>query len=421
MFEELFTHPFSIRRYRSAPLVEDRLTYLRHLKDLGSKQSTLRRMALTQIHLVRLLELETGERVKLPQVEAAADEWSRPGRNRYIRRRRAAAPSHSTRRFLGRAIGWLRFLGRLEESPAGPRHPHAAEVADYEAWMREARGLSESTIRGYCAAADHFFDWLCAGDMSLASVCASDIDSAIKAKRATGRCNRTTINIYSERLCAFFRFAEYRGWCAPGMAAAIRPGRVYPDETIPAGLNREDIVRLLATTEGARPVDRRDRAILMLFISYGLRAGEVRGLELDDLDWENEILRVRRPKPGRTHFYPLSQGVGQAVLRYILEVRPARPERALFFTLTAPIRPISRAVLWHVVADRLERLGIDKRHRGPHALRHGAARRLLEQGMSMKVIGDFLGHRDPSSTAIYAKIDIPALREVAEFDLEGLT
>ena len=66
-----------------------------------------------------------------------------------------------------------------------------------------------------------------------------------------------------------------------------------------------------------RPVDKRDRAILMLFIAYGLRAGEVGGLRLDDLDWENEMLRVRCPKPGRTHFWPLSQGVGHAILRYI--------------------------------------------------------------------------------------------------------
>ena len=94
------------------------------------------------------------------------------------------------------------------------------------------------------------------------------------------------------------------------MAAAIMPPRICPNETVPAGPSREDFLRLLATTEGDRPADKRDRAILMLCAAYGLRSGEVRGLQLDDLDWENETLRVRRSKPGRTHLYPLARGVG---------------------------------------------------------------------------------------------------------------
>ena len=149
------------------------------------------------------------------------------------------------------------------------------------------------------------------------------------------------LKLYAERLRAFFRFAEARGWCMPGISAAIMPPRVYPDETIPTGPTREDIQRLLASTEGDRPVDKRDRAILMLFVAYGLRAGEVGGLHLDDLDWEEETLRVRCPKPGRTSLYPLSRGVGQAILRYVIEVRPSRAERALFFTLRAPFRALS--------------------------------------------------------------------------------
>ena len=132
------------------------------------------------------------------------------------------------------------------------------------------------------------------------------------------------------------------------------------------------------------------------------------------------MLRVRRPKPGRTHLYPLSRGVGQAILRYILEVRPPRPERTLFFTLAAPVRPLDRKTIGRMVTRRLDDIGIVAGRRGPHALRHAAAQHLLDQGMSMKVIGDFLGHRDPSSTAIYAKVDLNALREVANFDLEDL-
>ena len=88
--------------------------------------------------------------------------------------------------------------------------------------------------------------------------------------------------------------------------------------------------------------------------------------------------------------------------------------------MRAPIRPLSRRTLGKIVKDRLARIGIVTGKRGTHALRHAAAQHLLDHGMSMKAIGDFLGHRDPASTAIYAKVNLSALREVANFDLGGL-
>ena len=102
----------------------------------------------------------------------------------------------------------------------------------------------------------------------------------------------------------------------------------------------------------------------MLLITYGLRSSEVTGLRLDDLDWEEETLRVRCPKPGRTHLYPLSRGVGQAIVRHLRKVRPPRLERPLFLTLNAPFRALSRTAILHVVRSRLERLGITGKRRG---------------------------------------------------------
>lgn len=416
MFESLFVRPYRIKAHREAPLGEHRLRYLQHLKDAGAKRSTLRRHANDQLSLLRLLDLREGDRVSVSQIEAAAADWSRPAGRRC---HHWASPKVTTR-FVGHAIGWLRFLGWLEETAVAARHLHGPDIATYEAWLRSERGLSEATIRDYRDAADQFFDWLATNDIPLASVTINDIDGAIAAKAARGTCGRRTVHDYAQRLRAFLRFAGDRGWCRPGMAATVIPPRFYPDETVPAGRTREEVLRLLATTEGDRPVDKRDRAILMLLVAYGLRVGEVCGLRLEDLDWENELLRVRRPKPGRTHLYPLSRNVGQTVLRYILEVRPSRPERALFFTLIAPIRPVGPKTLGGMVSRRLDALGIVAGRRGPHALRHAAAQHLLDQGMAMKVVGDFLGHRDPSSTAIYAKVDLNALREVADFDLEGL-
>jgi site-specific recombinase XerD len=414
MFEEIF-FPRTAERYRAAPLVEQRERYLVHLRETGARRPTLRKCANDQLSLVRLLNLKEGGRVRLSQIEAVTAIWSQPMARRCDR----SASAKARTRFVKHAVRWLRFLGWLDEADKA-RDGHGAEVDAYEAWMRSDRGLSEETIQDRRTAADQFFGWLAATDIPLASVRITDIDDAINDKKARGTCGRRAMHDYAQRLRAFFRFAEALGWCTPGMANGIMPPRFKRDESVPKGLKRDDVLRLLATTEGNRPVDMRDRAILMLFIAYALRAGEVGGLRLDDLDWENEMLRVRCPKPGRTHTYPLSRAVGDAILRYIREVRPSGFGRALFFTMRSPIRPVDRRVLGKIVHDRLAGLGIVAGKRGTHALRHAAAQHLLDQGMSMKVIGDFLGHRDPSSTMIYAKVNLVALREVAALDLEGL-
>jgi len=415
LLEELFTLPRTFEKQRTAPFSEQRLRYLRHLKEAGASRSTLLKCANDLLNVVHLLNFAAGGPIGISEIEAAAKIWSRPNGRRCVR---PAAPK-AKGRFISCAVRWLRFLGWFAE-PAKARHAHGGEVAAYEEWLRSTRGLSEATIQSYCAAADRFFTWLAKNNAPLTSVKITDIDHAIEVEKARGAFNRRTMHDYAQRLRSFFRFAEARGWCASGTADGIMPPRFKQDEGVPRGLKRNDVLRLLATTEGNRPADKRDRAILMLFVAYGLRAGEVGGLRLEDFDWENEMLRVRCPKPGRIHSYPLSRPVGDAILRYMREVRPSGFGRTLFFTIPAPIRPLCRRTLGKIVKDRLASIGIVTGKRGTHALRHAAAQHLLDQGMSMKVIGDFLGHRDPASTAIYAKVNLPALREVANFDLGGL-
>jgi site-specific recombinase XerD len=376
----------------------------------------LRKCANDQLSLVRLLDLKDGEPVNRAQIEAAAARWSQPRGRRCDR----AATRKTHERFVNHGVRWLGFLGWLDDG-GGDRHPHDAEVQAFARWSRMERGLSEATVQSYREAADRFFVHLAAvKSVRLSAVGLTDIDDAVAAEHGRGAWGRRTRHDYAQRLRAFFLFAEARGWCRAGLAAGIVAPRFMADETVPKGLRRKDVVRLLASVGGDRPVDKRDRAILMLFIGYGLRTGEVAGLRLDDLDWENAMLRVRCPKPGRTHLWPLSHGVGHAILRYIREARPAGFGRSLFFTTRAPIRPLARRVLGKIVRDRLAAIGVVTGRRGPHALRHAAAQHLLDQGTSMKVIGDFLGHRDPSSTMIYAKVDLAALREVAALDLGGL-
>lgn len=417
MFDKLFTAPSVIDEYRSAPLAQDRLRYLLVRAEQGASAFTLKRIAMDQFRLVHLLQIDKCETVNRSQIEAAADERSRSG----LSLSRNSGSRTSTNAFIGQSVRWLRYVARFEEDVQDLRHSYTAEIEAYKAWMRGDRGLSEATILCYCRAADDFMAWLSASNVPLTAATIVHVDRAIVWKVKQRHYSRSTINNYARRIRAFLAFAEHRGWCSRNTAAAIIPPRVYPDRNLPLKLSRDDLQRLLETTDSARPVDIRDRAILMLFIAYGLRAGEVAGLELDDFDWTVETITVRRPKTRRTHQYPLSRGVGGAILRYIMEVRPLRQERSLFLTLKAPFRGLHQTGVTTIVARRLDRLGISSKRRGPHALRHAAAQHLLDHGMSMKVIGDFLGHSCLSSTAVYANVNLKALREVGDIELGGLT
>jgi len=196
--------------------------------------------------------------------------------------------------------------------------------------------------------------------------------------------------------------------------------RVFAHESLPVGPSWDDVKRLLAAAEGDRPVDIRDRALLMLLAVYGLRAGEVAALRLQDFDWDREVLNVPHSKSQRPRTYPLCRPVGDAIIRYLREVRPESERREAFLILVAPFRPLVAKTLGRVVERRLHALGLTLPHYGPHVLRHACATHLLSQGLSLKEIGDHLGHRSPETTRIYAKVDLAALRTVADFNLEGL-
>jgi integrase len=159
----------------------------------------------------------------------------------------------------------------------------------------------------------------------------------------------------------------------------------------------------------------------LLLATYGLRGIEVVRLRLDDIDWRNELFHVRNRKAGNSSTYPLSASVGTAILAYLREVRRAGGvHREVFLTLHAPYAPLAAGSLRTQVKHYLKRAGIRVARPGTHSFRYSCAQRLFEQGMPLKSIGDFLGHRDPNSTERYTKIALEQLREVATGDGEEL-
>ncbi|MCP4895748.1 MAG: tyrosine-type recombinase/integrase [bacterium] len=322
-------------------------------------------------------------------------------------------------RFISDAKQWLAFLGRLQRPKVPPR-PYAHLVDEFSDHLLRDRGLSRYTVRIHCWHLGQFLERFWQQHNPLSDISIRDIDAAIARKGEQDGYARSSIAHYATTLRVFFRYAEQRGWCPPGLAAAIMSPRLFADEGLPKGPSWDDVQRLLKSTEGDQPKNIRDRAIILLFAVYGMRVGEVRALKLEDLDWDKELICVTRPKPRRQQSFPLSYLVGEAILRYLREVRPRVSYREVFLTLKAPVRPIGSGVLYDLVSDRLQALDVTLKHHGPHALRHACAVHLLAQGLSMKEIGDHLGHRKLDTTRVYAKVDLAGLRQVADFNIGGL-
>jgi len=148
--------------------------------------------------------------------------------------------------------------------------------------------------------------------------------------------------------------------------------------------------------------------------TYGLRAGEIVELRLDDIDWKREALRVRHSKTGMYSELPLLREPGDAVLRYLEKGRPPSPYRQVFLRIYAPHRPFrDGSVLNCLTSARLKAAGVTPQgHHGPHAFRHARAVSLLRCGVPLKVIGDVLGHTTAKATAEYLKLATADLREV---------
>lgn len=416
MFAQLFSRPRAVEQYLQAPLLEPRLQYLHCCAAQGATRATLRNIAVYQRAIIRSMDLPVTGKVRPQQIHAAADYWvsRKPA---YHAQKDGKA---SRVRFVSTAIRWLGFLDRLER-PQTTGHPGAAFVAEFADYMRSERGLSPLTISTRCNRIEEFLTRFCPDTQALRQVTMVEIDQAIAQKGTQDGCTRASIRTYAYILRSFFRYAETRDWCAPRLAAGILPPRVYTGERLPAGPPWDQVQRLCADAEGDRRAQIRDRAILLLFAVYGWRVGEVRRLRLEDLDWDAEAIRVTRSKPQlRIQTYPLVGTVGDAILRYLQTTRPRCEARQVFVSLKAPIRPLGNSALWQIVSRRLRPLDLGLAHQGPHALRHACATHLLNQGLSMKEIGDHLGHRHPAATGVYAKVDLVGLRQVADFSLEGL-
>jgi len=311
---------------------------------------------------------------------------------------------------------------RTTSDAVRPAVPRRRELSGEEALddllrtLRDECGFAEATLRNRRRSLTPFLAWLAARGRAWQATTLEDVTAYLASRP---QWSRATIACHVQSLRALFRHGATRGWCRAGLAETIDAPRLYTHERLPQGPQWSDVQRLLDANRGDTVTQIRNYAMLILLAVYGFRSGEVRGLTLDDIDWDQERIHPPRPKQRKVGQYPLVREVGEAILRY-LTIRPRCASRTVFLTLRQPYRPLSGVGLSTMVRVRQKRLGQTLQRYGPHGLRHAGATYLLAEGFTLKQIGDHLGHTMVRATEIYAKVDITSLREVGDVNMAAL-
>jgi len=285
-------------------------------------------------------------------------------------------------------------------------------VAKYERFMVGERALSPATAASWIVfvrrlLSEEFEN----GPVKLQKLSASDVMAFVQRHARRHGTSYTRKLVASTR--SFLRYLHYKGLHPQDLAMAVPKVARWKLATLPKHLPADQVQRVLKACGRKTALERRNYAILLLLARLGLRAGEVLRIQLDDIHWEHGYLMVRG-KAARMAQLPLPAEVARAIARYIQHGRPHCDCRVLFIRDRAPRRGLYGAnSVAKIVRRALKVAGVKSARAGAHLLRHSLATDMLRRGASLDEIGEILRHRSADTTAIYAKVDLNALRTLA--------
>jgi integrase/recombinase XerD len=213
----------------------------------------------------------------------------------------------------------------------------------------------------------------------------------------------------------YLRFLATSGACQPGLDHALPTVAEWKLSSLPRYLDSQQVARLIDSCRKDGRQGWRDRAIVLLLLRLGLRAGDIASMRPTDIDWQEATLLVRG-KGRRDVRLPLPQDAGDAVLDYIEHARPQAAIDRVFLCAKAPLRPLRSGItVSNIVCAALRRAGIENPPtHGANLLRHSTATMMLRAGATLDEIGTVLRHKSPDTTAHYAKVDIASLQQIAQ-------
>jgi integrase/recombinase XerD len=344
----------------------------------------------------------------------AAEDLSDAVVTAFLKRRPTRREDPKERAVLRRFLAYLRARGVCSPVESGPVTAADEITQRYVGFLRQGRGLAENSIAIYAPCARDFFTYRVShvGRLALKTLDADTIRTFLLTRIA----NRSTESsrLLSVSLRSVLRFLFLRGETPRDLSSAVPMVRTYRQSTVPAVLSAEEVQRVLATPDRSTIRGRRDAAILLLLARLGLRASEVVFLELGDLHWRTGEIIIRGKGPQRDRV-PLLADVGDTIARYLQHGRGPSASRRVFLRVIPPRVGLARpCAIDHIVRLAFNRAGVPPRpRRVAHLFRHSLATRMIRRGASLPEIAEVLRHRSQSTTAIYAKVSLDALRAVA--------
>lgn len=314
-------------------------------------------------------------------------------------------------------LSYLREVGVVDLAVARAPSSRDTLLASYRDWMVTERNLAPATILRYENTARRFLEEQ-AGEVDLdrpLGLTGADVNAFLLRE-----CVRVSTGSAKGRVAelrSVLRFLYLQGLTSLQLGASVPPVGGWRLATVPPTMSRAQVQQLLDSCRPSTPVIVRDRAIMLLVARLGLRSIEIARLRLEDVDWRaGEV--VVRGKGRREDRLPLPVDVGEALVDYLTGRPGDAGGRHLFLTGRAPRGPIRADLVGDVLQRACQRAGVPTV--GPHRLRHALAGELLRQGADLVAIGQVLRHQDLATTALYAKVDLAALRQVAQ-DWPGAT
>jgi len=386
------------------PLVDQ---FTCHLASLGHTALTVRGYSDAARHLLVWLQRSD---VAIAHVDGAtcigfaAHHCRCPG----IRRGDRISAKYARR--AGRFVRFLSERGLIERiAPSGPP-PMDVRVMQFQQWLRQHRGIAECTISKHARMATRLLAAL--GPDPTHYTAAAIRQAILDEVRGTSAAHAKTM---TTALRGYLRFLGASGACRPELMHAVPTIPQWRLSAMPRYLPASAVERMIVSCDASKPHGVRDKAILLLLARLGLRAGDVLELRLGQICWADGSLRVCG-KGRREVCLPLPQDAGDALLSYIRRARPDSGSDVVFLRSSAPYQPFAgSSTISSLVRLALARAGIsDPPSRGANLLRHSAATSMLRAGATLDTIGAVLRHRSATTTAHYAKVDIPMLLQVAQ-------
>jgi integrase/recombinase XerD len=403
MLEHYFKYPRVLRRLRSGTLGEEMDRIAAHLFELGYKHASAKAYI---SRLSRFSEHVAGKAGTATIDQRVVD--------RFIR----GLPTTTSRVAARVVIEHARRIAphRFSATPRGAPSPNESLLAAYLDHLRHVRGLEARTCAGMLLAARRILTWRedYALGQPLAAMTGEDVLALVQHLLSLST-NYYTRSATTSHVRAFLRFLWWSGLSRQDLARFVPRTPCWRLAHLPSQLAWEDVRRVIDAIDVTTPSGVRDRALLLLLATTGLRNKELRSLELQDIRWRSAEVLVRRTKAKRDRVVPLLQETGAALAAYVLHARPKIDSRKVFLSHMPLIGPFrSSGGISRIVRLRLEQGGIKlPRVAGAHLVRHSLATQLVSQGRPINEVADLLGHRSIDTTALYVKVALPQLAGVA--------